>query len=237
MRRGLPMPFDTEHGRSRTDLASVLRLLLVPVLLVLFHTEPASAVSPVVPLAAPPEGGALDAGVTSEAEPPICELADASLAVEPGSCAAPLPAVALPGVGVPSAEASAAKSPADPAPADRAAPMCDPNAMSITAPVDIPEVDRGRFEPLPCGAQALLSLLRSQQREGGIQLVAAREPSPRAPLHYPSPNDGNDAAAVSGAPCWPERAAPATLAALRQGGLAWRAGHRSRIDRPPSLRA
>jgi hypothetical protein len=234
------MPSNTAPGQSRGVLASVLRLLCVPVaLVVLFHAEPVTAVSPVVvSIAAQVDGAAVDAGVSAEAELPMCDLADASLVVAPGSCLAAIPDGEIPQVGASAAQGGAANAPADRPPADRAAPMCDPNAMSISAPVEIPEIDRGRFEPLPCDGQALLSLLRSQHRESGIQLVNARESLPRAPVQPPSLNDGNDgAAAFSGPLCWPERASPSTLAAHRRGGLAWQPGHRSRIDRPPSRRA
>jgi hypothetical protein len=222
------MPSNTEHGPNGANVASVLRLLFVSVaLLVLFHTAPVSALSPML---APIAAMSQDAGVSTDAELPMCDLTDASQAVAPGSCPA-----AIPGVGARAAQEGAAKAPADQAPADRAAPMCDLNAMSLDASVEIPEIDRGHFEPLPCDALAPLSLLGSQHREeGGIQLLAARESLPRAPLHSPSLIDG---IAALGSLCWPERAAPSTLAAHSHGGLAWQLGHRSRIDRPPSLRA
>lgn len=226
--RGLLMPSYTEHGPNRAGLASALRLLLVPVaLLVLFHTTPVSALPPVVvPIAAISQ----DSADSTDGELPMCDLTDASQAVAPGSCTA-----AAPDFGARAAQERAAKAPADQGPADRAAPMCDVNAMSLDAPGEIPEIDRGHFEPLPCDAQALLSLLGSQRGEGGIQWVAAREALPRGPLHSSTLIDG--IAAWSGPVYWPERSAPSTLAADRHGGLGWQLGHRSRIDRPPSLRA
>jgi hypothetical protein len=224
---GLLMPSNTEHDRRRTHLASVLRLLFVPVaLLVSFHTESASADSPsVVLLAAASENAAV--------EPPLCDLADRLLAVAPGFCAAVTPEVVTR-----EAQEEAAKAPADQAPASKAAPMCATDATSISAPVEIPEVDGGHFEPLPCDGQAVLSLLRSWPREGSIQLTTARESPPRVPLQSPALNDGNDGIGALSMPLdWPERPAPSTLAAYWSGGLARQPGHRSRIDRPPSPRA
>jgi hypothetical protein len=127
---------------------------------------------------------------------------------------------------------------ADKAPAPKAAPMCASDATSIVAPVEIPEVDRGKFEPLPCDAQALLSLFRSQFRDGSAQLISAGELPPRVPSQSPALSHGKDGTgALSLPPCWPERAAPSTLASHWSGGLASQPGHRSRIDRPPTPRA
>jgi hypothetical protein len=242
---GSLMPSNTEQGRNRTHLASVLWRWVGPLaLLVLFHAKPASAASPaVVSIAAPAENAAVDAGVSTEVELRMCDLTDASLAVAPGSCLAAIPDAvtpdaALPDAPTPDVGARPVPEEAARAPGDRAAPMCDPNAMSIVAPVEIPEVDRGHFEPLPCDGQALLSLLRSQPRGGNVRLVAVREPPPRGPLQSPSLNEGNDGAAALSVPLyWPERAAPSTLAPHWHGGLTRQPGHRSRIERPPSLRA
>lgn len=251
------MPFNTEQGRSRTRLASILRMMFGPVaLLVSLHAEPMVAVAPgVVSLAAPSE----NAAVSAEAELPVCALTDISLAGAPGSCRAATPEAATleaatleaatleaatpeavtADVETPDVVAGAAQEPAvaptDDA-ADRAAPMCASDGTSIAALVEIPEIDRGHFEPLPCDAQVLLALFGSQLREGGIPRVAARESLHRGPLQSPALNDGNDGiGAVSVPPYWPERAPPSTLARHRRGGLAWQPGHRSRIDRPPSL--
>jgi hypothetical protein len=246
---GLLMPSNTEHHRSRTHLASVLRLLFVPVaLLVSFHTEPVSADSPsVVLIAAPSENASVDAGISAEAELPLCDRADGLLAVAPGLCAAVVPEAMAPEVVPPEgvtpdlvargAQEEAVKAPADPASAPKAAPMCATDATSIAAPVEIPEVDRGNFEPLPCDVQALLALFRSPSGEGSTPLIAARELPHHVPSQSPASNDGNDGnGALLVPPYWPEGAAPSTLDSHRSVGLAWQPGHRSRIDRPPSLR-
>jgi hypothetical protein len=254
------MPSNTEHDRNRAHLASVLRLLLGPMALLvsLFHAEPVSAASPAVASIAPPsENAAVDAGVWADAELPMCDLTGSSLAVPPGSCSAVIPDAVIPDAVIPeavipdavipdgvtpdvvarAARDEAGKAPADRAPA-KAAPMCASDATSIAAPVEIPEVDRGHFEPLPCDAQALLSLFGSWPREGSMQRITARESPPRNPLPSPALNDRNDGVGAPSMPLyWPERAAPSTLAIHWGGGLAWQAGHRSRIDRPPSLRA
>jgi hypothetical protein len=245
---GLPMPSNTEHHRTRTHLASVLRLLFVPVaLLVSFHTEPVSADSPsVVLIAALSENASVDAGISAEAELPLCDLADGLLAVAPGFCAAVVPEAMAPEVVTPEgvtpdvvargAREEVAKAPADQAPAPKAAPMCATDATSIAAPVEIPEVDRGNFEPLPCDVQALLALFRSQSGEDSMPLIAARELPSRVPSQSPASNDGDGTGALLVPPYWPEGAAPSTLDSHRRVGLAWQLGHRSRIDRPPSLR-
>lgn len=233
------MPSSTEQRRDRTYLASVVRLLFGPVaLLVSFHAEPVFAVSPgVVSIAA-----SANSAVSTEAELPGCDLTDISLAVTPGSCLAATPDSATPGavtrdvvtpdVVAGAAHEEAADVPAD-KPADKAAPMCALDGTSIAAPVEIPEVDRGHFESLPCDAQALLALPGWQLREGDRQWVDARESSHRAPPLSPSMNDGDGALSVP--LYWPERALPSTLASQWCGGLAWQPGHRTRIDRPPSL--
>jgi hypothetical protein len=242
------MPSNTEQSRNRTYLASLLRLMFGTVaLLVLFHAEPMFAVSPGdASIPARSENAAVDAGVSAEAELPLCDLTDISLAVAPGSCLVATPEAVTPEAVTPEAVtpevlAGAAQEAAE-VPADKfvakAAPMCASDGTSIAAPVEIPEIDRGHFEPLPCDAQALLALLGLQLREGAIQLVAARESSPRAPLQSPSLNDRNDGIGALSVPLyWPERAPPSTLGSHWCGGLAWQPGHRSRIDRPPSLRA
>ena len=71
-----------------------------------------------------------------------------------------------------------------------AAPMCDLNATSVAASpdMDLPLLDRGRFEELPCEALALLQLsylqfshLRSQDRSDAAESGAPDRPE-RLPL-------------------------------------------------------
>jgi hypothetical protein len=248
---GLLMPTDTEQGRRRMHLASVLRLLFGPMaLLVLFHAESAAASPEIVSVDVPWEIAAVDAGDAGETKPVSCDLTDTSQALPPGSRAGTSPACESPAgaeredaPGEPPTQADADRAPSDraasdKAPSDRAAPMCGSNATSIAAPVDIPEVDRGHFEPLPCDAQRLLSLFRSPDREGGIHRISARESPPRGPQRAPSVDARNDSTAALALQLpWPERAAPSMLAAHSQGGLAWQPAHPSRIERPPSRRA
>jgi hypothetical protein len=114
--------------------------------------------------------------------------------------------------------------------------MCDPSAASIAAVIEIPEVDRGRFEPLPCEGERWLALLRSQTREGGVQLIAS-EGLPR-PSPQPStvPLGGHDGIGpVAMGLDWPERNAASTLEARSYRGLARQPGHPSRVYRPPSI--
>jgi hypothetical protein len=161
----------------------------------------------------------LDGGTASE-ELPLCDLADMSVSIPPESC--PLAAV--------NAE------PAAPEPSALFAPMCDASAASIAAAIEIPELDRGRFEPLPCDGQRWLELLRSQAREGGIRLIAGEDVPRRSPQPPSLPLAGHDSiGAVAMQLDWPERTASSTLEASSYRGLARRPGHPARVYRPPSI--
>jgi hypothetical protein len=241
---GLSMPSNAEHARSRTLAASVVRWLLAS--LALFVSLP----SPSVWAAAPASGGSTSEASTSppglaaadgELERSLCDLADVSVVVAPGSCEAPQAEQAVPAVVSqrPLAElAPPAVAPPAADPNAQAAPMCDLSAASIAAAVEIPQADRARFEPLPCDDQRLLSLLRSHDRNHSAQLIGGEGQQPRAPQPASFSADRPDGAcAPSSQPAWPERTAISMLPVAVHRGLAWQPGHVSRLDRPPSPRA
>jgi hypothetical protein len=161
---------------------------------------------------------------------PACELADNSSADAPAACGA-----------VEDSEAADA-APSDSAPADaapseaaRAAPMCDNAAASIAAVPEVPEVDRGQFEPARCDVQHLLALLRSDDRAGSANVISGTGEEKPAPLPIGPQQERRDAACSSGQP-WPVPSAPSIVAFEAPCGLGWQRGHSERIDRPPSQR-
>lgn len=113
--------------------------------------------------------------------------------------------------------------------------MCDSTAASVAAAPEVPEVDRGRIEPAPCGAQRLLERLRSgdRMRDGAAASASGggfREPAPPA-----ASGERLDAVGAPGAR-WPLRAEPASITLGSWPGLRASSGHRARVERPPSAR-
>ena len=64
------------------------------------------------------------------------------------------------------------------------APMCDPDAASVVAQDEIPEIDRGRFESLPCEAQLLLSGWQPDLPEVGRRAARCGDVDPPAPAQH-----------------------------------------------------
>jgi hypothetical protein len=215
-------------------MPSSLTLLLLPLLL-LFHTgpvlgagassrpTPSTVVSKVTAASAVASNAALSSAVEPiELELPECEFADLSAPAPPAGC---FPAL------------DAAPEPVAPVDVNgqAVAPMCDVTGASIVAVPDVPEIDRGHFEQLPCDARRLLSLLRINVRETGASLT---EPSDSAPRPSPAVNPLGER--FEGAWAYP-MALPtrdrATIVAFASGhGLERRRGHGSRVYRPPSPR-
>jgi hypothetical protein len=110
--------------------------------------------------------------------------------------------------------------------------MCDNSAASIAAVSEVPEVDRGQFEPARCDMHRQLELLRSDDRARSTNLTpgSGEKPEPARPR---LPRARFDAACAGGA-AWPVRATPAVVALDVPPGLAWRRGHFTRVERPPA---
>jgi hypothetical protein len=199
------------RGPSWLGLAFLLSLACV------LHAGHASAAS-----------AGFSAGVSADAERALCEFADISIADGPGACAA------AENTGGAEPEPAAGTAPSDGA--DRAAPMCDNAGASIAVVPDVPEVDRGRFEPARCNMERLdierlLALLRSDDRARNANVISGSGEKPE-PTRL-RPQQRLDAACAAGA-AWPIPAAPAGVAFGVPRGLAWRRGHAARVERPPS---
>jgi hypothetical protein len=210
--------------RPRMYRPAALAVALLLPLAFLVHAGRALAAS-----AAPARAAAAlsaDHEAPADAELVLCESADISIAAGAGACAA------ADGVD------AAAPEPADAEPADaaaRAAPMCDNDAASIAAVPEVPEVDRGQFEPARCDMQRLLSLLRSDERARCANVFSGGGTEKPAPPPIRLQQERLDAACSGGQP-WPVPSAPALIAFEAPRGLGWQRGHCARIDRPPSQR-
>lgn len=195
-------------ARRRGWLAQALLLTLA----FLLHTGRASAAS------------------SADAELALCEFADISIAAGPGACAAGDDGPADNG---PAGDGVAAEDAEAPDAAVRAAPMCDNAAASIAAVPEVPEVDRGQFEPARCDTQRLLALLRSDDRAGSANMIAGKGEEKPAPPQIRL-QQGRPDAAFAGGPPWPVPCAPSIVAFEAPRGLGWQRGHSARIERPPS---
>lgn len=120
--------------------------------------------------------------------------------------------------------------------AEEPAPMCDPDGASVVAREDIPEVDHGHFEALPCEAQLLMAGWRLDAPEFGCRAASFDDRGPVPPSPPPMPHSRYEAARELAAP-FPERGEP-SLAPLDDGdGLAPSRGHERLPFRPPVARA
>jgi hypothetical protein len=128
--------------------------------------------------------------------------------------------------------AAAAELPAGNVPDSAEAPMCDPMGASIAARPDIPEVDGGRLENLPCEALLLMTgwRLDSPELAGRVAVLGDTEPvHPHQVELAPSRYDG----ACDFHVAFPSRVEPALTAAAHGEGLAPSHGHRLQVYRPP----
>ena len=134
----------------------------------------------------------------------------------------------------PASAASAAPPPsALQAPAD-AAPMCDPMGASVAALPEIPEVDGGRLEELPCEALLLMTGWRLDAPELGSK-AALHDSEPHQPPsfhHYRARYDGACDFSVG----FPARGEPLVVDAPLRRGLGARPGHELGVYRPPVAR-
>jgi hypothetical protein len=115
------------------------------------------------------------------------------------------------------------------------APMCDPDGASVAAGEDIPEVDRGHFEALPCEAQLLMAGWRPDAPEFGPKALhfEHRESPPPGPPESPRPR--YDGARELGVP-FPARCEPMLASSDACEGLAPSRGHARGLFRPPVAR-
>jgi hypothetical protein len=120
---------------------------------------------------------------------------------------------------------------------DVPAPMCDPDGASVAAGEDIPEVDRGHFEALPCEAQLLLASWRADAPELGRKPVSVRDADPAAPHRPAQPPGARYEGACEVSVPFPGRAEPAPAVFSGRDGLAPSRGHARAPFRPPVARA
>lgn len=119
--------------------------------------------------------------------------------------------------------------------AAEAAPMCDPMGASVVALPEIPEVDGGRLEEMPCEALLLMTGWRLDAPELNRK-AALHDPEPQQPhsfQHYKSRYDGACDVRVA----FPSRVEPLLSRAPRRQGLRARRGHELGVYRPPLARA
>lgn len=119
------------------------------------------------------------------------------------------------------------------APSDEPAPMCAPDGASVVAADDIPEVDRGHFEVLPCEAQLLLAGFRPDAPEPGSKSVSLHGGEPPQPAQHAAPVRPRNEGARALVPLFPARAEPHVGEFSTFEGLSARAGHARSVFRPP----
>jgi hypothetical protein len=116
--------------------------------------------------------------------------------------------------------------------ADEAAPMCDPHGASMAAPTEVPEVDRGKLEELPCDALIRWVGMSIDFGDSDTPAVARGSVPPPAPdfhLARERPEGVVPIVILS----LPERAMPLRLQEPAVLGLPPREGHRNLVYRPP----
>jgi hypothetical protein len=133
------------------------------------------------------------------------------------------------GAAAPASAATSAPTPDEPA------PMCDPDGASVAASEDIPEIDRGRFEALPCEAQLLLSGWRPDTPERGRKAASCRDAEP-APVHHAPPPPQRFEGARALAVLFPTRHEPESAQFGLALELAPSRGHERGLFRPPVAR-
>ncbi len=118
------------------------------------------------------------------------------------------------------------------------APMCDPAGASVAAAVDIPEVDRGHFEALPCEAQLWIIGWRLDASRGHVGDNGARLSDKAPPLPRElQPSRGRYDGTCEPLLAFPVRSEPLVVPPPPFEGLASRRGHASVVYRPPVTRA
>lgn len=110
------------------------------------------------------------------------------------------------------------------------APMCDVTGASVEGRVEIPEIDQGRLDVLPCEVVVALFgwKLADLQLEEAALSSAERQPVPPST----APHE-RSIAVLAVSPSALLRDEPGCLSELRQVGLDDSRGHRARLYRPP----
>ena len=116
---------------------------------------------------------------------------------------------------------------------DEEAPMCDSHGASVAAPKEVPEVDRGKLEELPCDALIRWVGIGIDFGDSDTPVVARGSVPPPAPdFHFEHDRPNGVLAIVLDLP---ERAVPQRLQEPAIAGLPPRQGHASLVYRPPLL--
>jgi len=207
-------------------------LALLVAALASFPTESALASSDIPRAgASSPAGSAHTSGpVLAERDLASCELTDLSIGDGAAACGVVTSTEEPPAL--PDSEPELDDQPsADPG--ARSAPMCDNTAASVAAAPEVPEVDRGRIEPVPCDVQRLLARLRSDDRTRGVNAVSGSGDGQPEPQSSSAGGERFDAARASGS-LWPAPARSSCIALGTGRELAEQRGHAARIERPPS---
>jgi hypothetical protein len=112
------------------------------------------------------------------------------------------------------------------------APICDAMGASAGVPAEVPEVDRGRLEELPC--EALISFVgwHLGTHEAGPGLATWRDHDPSQPVQLQLDRSRPDAA-VAWTLAFPERGVPLWIPPSLEDGIGSSPGHRLAIYRPP----
>ena len=117
------------------------------------------------------------------------------------------------------------------------APMCDPDAASVAAQDEIPEVDRGRFESLPCEAQLLLSGWQPDVPEVGRRAARCGDVEQPAPAHHvDAARPRSEGVGQAGVP-FPARSMPSLAEFGARVGLGASCGFEPVPFRPPVTRS
>jgi len=115
---------------------------------------------------------------------------------------------------------------------DDEAPMCDPHGASVAAPTEVPEVDRGKLEELPCDALIRWVGVSIDFGDSDTPAVARGSVPPPAPdlhLDRERPEGVLPIVILS----LPERVTPQSLQEPAVVGLPPREGYRNLVYRPP----
>jgi hypothetical protein len=107
---------------------------------------------------------------------------------------------------------------------------------SIAARPEIPEVDRGRLEALPCAAQLWMAKWQLDAPDFGAVKAAFNDSIPNQPTHFQLPRSRYDGTGDFSA-AFPFRSRPVMLPRFYRQGLTSSSGYGQLPFRPPVARA